>query len=51
MFASYDMNPIAIQKMRQDRLKADIENVDRSAPWQTPAGVIVALVAVAVILI
>ena len=51
MFATYDMNPIAIQKMQQDRLNADIEYVDRSAPRQIPAVVIVALVAVTVILL
>ena len=50
MFASYDMNPIARNAIEKDRLAADIRHVDHGARWPIPAGVIIALGTVAVIL-
>ena len=51
MFASYDMNPMAIRQMQQERLAADIAHADRSARWEIRAGgVIVALVIATVVL-
>lgn len=52
MFASYDMNPMAIHQMQQERLSADIERVDRSTGLPFPAGgvIVAVLVALAILL-
>jgi len=51
MFASFDMNPIARGAMDQERLAAHVAHVDNGVRLQIPAGVIVALVAAAVVLL
>lgn len=52
MYASYDMNPVAIRKMQRERLSADIDCVERpSGAWfRTGAAIFAALVFAAVLL-
>lgn len=46
MYPSHDMNPLAIEQMRRERLEADIEHVDRG----TNIGVQLGVTAVAILL-
>jgi hypothetical protein len=51
MYASYDMNPIAIQQMQQERLTADIDLIDWTSGREFRAsGMIIALLIVAAVL-
>ncbi len=38
MFPSYDMNPIAIRQMRQERLSVDLDHVDSANGRMFPTG-------------
>jgi len=44
MFPSYDMNPIAIDKMLQERLDADVDDVTRQTGNRLPIGGAIALI-------
>ena len=49
MFNTYDMNPIAIERIQKEQLAAHIKYVDRKPGFRLPASVTVILILVGLI--